>query len=156
MTNQETIKETNQAPVVNENALVVDEGQEFGSVKNIISSFVLNDNASKAKLFNALQSPDFTVDESVGKEINLTNYVLVPVKLVSETTGELEELYRMVLFDETGISYVTTSKGMTNALSNLVTIYGEPKNWSAPIKIKFLKQKGSSANRSFLTFKIIG
>lgn len=51
---------------------------------SIYSSFVAESNYDKAKLYNALNSPEVRIADHIGKEINVKDVIIEPVEIVDE------------------------------------------------------------------------
>lgn len=115
-------------------------------------SFAPETDEQRAELYNALNSPDVRISDHVNKEIDLRDFVIEPVELRNETTGELEVAPRVVLIDTDGNSYHGVSNGIYNALSRLCMIYGRSSFPNGlPVRIK---QINRGANRLF-TLEVI-
>ena len=115
-------------------------------------SFAPETDEQRAELYNALNSPDVRISDHVNKEIYLRDFVIEPVELRNETSGELEVAPRVVLIDTDGNSYHGVSNGIYNALSRLCMIYGRSSFPNGlPVRIK---QINRGANRLF-TLEVI-
>lgn len=115
-------------------------------------SFTPETDEQRAELYNALNSPDVRISDHVNKEIDLRDFVIEPVELRNETSGELEAAPRVVLIDTDGNSYHGVSNGIYNALSRLCMIYGRSSFPNGlPVRIK---QINRGANRLF-TLEVI-
>ena len=110
--------------------------------------------ASKAAVFNAVNSPDRKVSEYIGEVINLKDIVAHPITLCDENTGEMLDALRIVLIDEDGTSYEAVSNGIANAISRIIQIFGQPETWEAPIKVKPVQKQTRNGNNKVTTLKI--
>lgn len=109
---------------------------------------------SKAKIFNAINSPDEKIADHINKPIMLTDIVAHPVQLVDEKTGELLDSMRMVLVDENGVGYEAVSTGIVNAVSRILQIFGQPQTWDGPIKVVPVQKKTRNGDNKVTTLKI--
>ena len=124
----------------------------YGKELQQFCSFTPETDEQRAELYNALNSPDVRISDHVNKEIDLRDFVVEPVELRNETTGELEVAPRVVLIDTDGNSYHGVSNGIYNALSRLCMIYGRSSFPNGlPVRIK---QINRGQNRLF-TLEII-
>lgn len=108
--------------------------------------------AEKIALFNAINSPDDRLADHINETILLRDMIIEMVDLVSEKTGEVESCPRIIIIDDKNKSYAAVSVGVFSALKKIVAIFGEPKTWEKPIKIK-VKQV-TKGERKMLTLEI--
>ena len=94
---------------------------------NVVSTFKGGDRSTKIEILKAMTSAG-SLEELIeeGKELNLANWVIKPVTLVNEETGEVREVPRIILVDDKGASYVATSVGIFSALKDISAIMGMP------------------------------
>lgn len=90
----------------------------------------------QATLYSAMNSPTGKVMEHIGEEIDLKDVYVEVVRCANTETGELQACPRIVLITATGESYHCVSKGVYGALQKLFKVYGEPKRWAHPIRMK--------------------
>ncbi len=108
---------------------------QVNMVKLVAPGFEMDD----ADMFNAIQSPGSTVNDNIGKVINLSGVVVHSVTLVNSETGEVNVAPRIILMDKGGQSYVSVSKTLFNSLKNLFAFYRTPDRWpegGIPVKLK--------------------
>ena len=89
--------------------------------------------------YNALQSPQKTVNDSIGDVFHLTGIIAHPVQVTNQDTGELVPAPRIILIGSNGESYVSVSKTLFSSLKNLFAMYRRPEDWPAsgiPVKLK--------------------
>ena len=124
----------------------------FSGIKqNVYCSKVAETEKEKKELFNALESCDALLNDCVGQEINIKDIYVEEKQVVDETTGELKNKYRTILFDENGQTYATGSYGIYNVIKKLISIYGYP-TWNPSIKVKVSKKPiGNGKSRLTLT-----
>lgn len=127
----------------------------FSGVKqNIYCSKKAETYEEKKELFNALESCDVLLNDCVGQEIEIEDIYVEEKQVVDETTGELKNKYRSILFDVTGQTYATGSYGIYNVLKKIVGIYGLPDSWEKPLKVKVTKRPIRNGKQS-LTLTLI-
>ena len=127
----------------------------FSGVKqNIYCSKKVETDEEKKELFNALESCDALLNDCVGQEIEIQDIYVEEKQVVDETTGELKNKYRSILFDVTGQTYATGSYGIYNVLKKIVGIYGLPEAWKKPLKVKVAKRPIGNGKQS-LTLTLI-
>ena len=127
----------------------------FSGVKqNIYCSKKAETDEEKKELFNALESCDALLNDCVGQEIEMQDIYVEEKQVVDETTGELKNKYRSILFDVTGQTYATGSYGIYNVLKKIVGIYGLPDSWEKPLKVKVTKRPIGNGKQS-LTLTLI-
>ena len=110
--------------------------------------------ASKARIFNSINSPDKRISDCIGEVINLANIVAHPIQLIDENSGELIETMRMVLVDDKGTSYEAVSTGIVNAVARILQIFGQPETWAAPIRVKPVQKGTRNGNNKVTTLKV--
>lgn len=127
----------------------------FSGVKqNIYCSKKAETDEEKKELFNALESCDALLNDCVGQEIEIQDIYVEEKQVVDETTGELKNKYRSILFDVSGQTYATGSYGIYNVLKKIVGIYGLPDSWEKPLKVKVTKRPIGNGKQS-LTLTLI-
>ena len=109
---------------------------------------------SKAKIFNAVNSPEKRISDCIGETIQLKDIVAHPIKIVDEKTGKLLETMRMVLVDENGVGYEAVSTGLVNAVQRILQIFGQPETWEKPIPVKAIQKGTRNGNNKVTTLKI--
>ena len=105
------------------------------------------DNRAKVTLFNACSNPDKVADY-IGKQIKLMHFFVEVIQTVSEQTGEIVNVPRVVLIDEAGKGYQAVSIGMYNSLKRVVAMFGEPATWDRPHTVE-IQQVSTKTGRTF-------
>lgn len=135
------------------------------SAANNYCSFNPTTQAEKVKLFNAVMNPDERIKDHVNETILIKDFIVELVTLdkkddkgnpvVDDETGEViqQEAPRIVILDDKGKSYTATSMGMFSALKRIVSIFGEPNTWEAPIKVKI--KMISRGTRNMLNLEMV-
>ena len=109
-------------------------------------SFSPESKEDKVKLYNAMNSPDNQIGDCIGVKIALKDVYLDVVEMLNETTGELEERCRVVLFDADGTTYGSVSSGIFSAVKKLFSAFGTPDMWDEPLDIMFKQVKLKKGN----------
>lgn len=105
-------------------------------------------------VYNALQSPAKTVNDSIGDTFNLVGVIAHPVQVINESTGEVIPSPRIVLIGTKGESYVSVSKTLFSSLKNLFAMYRKPESWpkdGIPVKLK----QFSKGNKRYFSIELI-
>lgn len=109
--------------------------------------------ADRLKLAKAINDSS-PLDEHLGEEFNLANYIVQLVEIADNGSGELVNAARTILIDDKGNAYHGTSKGLMTAVRNLNATIGDPTQWEGnTIRIKVV-QEGVKPRRYF-TIKFI-
>lgn len=98
-------------------------------------SMVAVDTKSKKTLFNATSNPQ-KVSSMIGKTIDLFHFYVEVIQVVSEQTGEIVNVPRVVLIDAKGNGYQGVSVGLYNAIKRIVSMFGMPETWEAPLTVE--------------------
>jgi len=125
---------------------------ELQSRATSFCSMVCRTPAEKARLYNLMNAPEFTVKKFINKTILVKDVFIEKVTLVNKETGELEDANRIVLIDKDGKGYQATAKGVFSALKKLVQVYGAP-TWDVPLPIIPIEISKSN-DRNILTLTI--
>lgn len=83
------------------------------------------DRATAAKVFNAMNNPEFRVADFINKEIPVQDVLIEMVEFPDDETGEVDRVPRVVLMTPDGKAYQATSLGMFNVVKNAFHIFGE-------------------------------
>ena len=98
-------------------------------------SMVAVDLKAKKTLFNACSNPE-KVSAYIGKTIKLVHFYVEIIQTVSEQTGEIVSVPRVVLIDEKGNGYQGVSVGLYNSIKRIVSMFGVPDTWDAPLSVE--------------------
>ncbi len=129
-------------------ALTVKQDNSVFEGKNYYCSVSLDNDQGQVLVYNALESCDVRVADSIGQTIELKDVYIE--KYMKEKDGESKEAIRTILFDADGKSYVSTSFGIFNSIRRILNIFGEPKNWKEPKKVTFTERKLNDGKKSFV------
>lgn len=124
---------------------------EQGNQKPAYCSIVAESFDDKAKIFNAMSSPDERLRNHINEIIKIRDVYCEIVECVNKDTGETSEAPRVVLIDTEGKSYQCVSSGIFNSLKRLFTVFGMP-TWEkgVPCKVKQV----SNGERQILTLVV--
>lgn len=86
------------------------------------------DDEDRVKLFNACSNPK-SVADMINKQIKLRHIFVEVIQVMSEQSGELVYVPRVVLIDEKGAGYQAVSIGMYNSVKRLIATFGDPSTW---------------------------
>lgn len=124
---------------------------EQGNRKPAYCSIVAETFDDKAKVFNAMSSPDERLRNHINEVIKVKDVYCEIIECLNKDTGETSEAPRVVLIDTEGKSYQCVSTGIFNSLNRLFTVFGMP-TWEngVPCKIKQI----SAGERQILTLVV--
>ena len=124
---------------------------EQGNQKPAYCSIVAESFEDKAKIFNAMSSPDERLRNHINEVIKIRDVYCEIVESTNKYTGETSEAPRVVLIDTEGKSYQCVSTGIFNSLKRLFTVFGMP-TWEkgVPCKVKQV----SNGERQILTLVV--
>lgn len=105
------------------------------------------DNRAKVTLYNACSNPEKVADY-IGKQIKLMHFYVEVIQTVSEQTGEVVTVPRVVLIDAAGKGYQAVSIGMYNSIKRVVAMFGLPETWDAPHTVE-IQQVSTKTGRTF-------
>lgn len=127
---------------------------DFGSAKQTYSSLVPKTHEEMVNFFNAVNSPTKRLKEMVNLEVEVKNIYAETIDFIDRETGESVPGVRIVLIAPDGTSYQASSKGVFSSVSKLLQIFGEPKRWKNPVKIR-PKEVSKGTDRNVLVFDIV-
>ena len=106
-----------------------------------------------AKIFAALNNPEFRIANYINKRIKVSNVLVEIRELLNEESGEIETAPRVVLIADDGKAYQAVSKGIFNAVKNAYQVFGQAP-WEPALEIE-IKQVAVGKG-SMLTFDVVG
>lgn len=106
-----------------------------------------------AKIFAALNNPEFRLANFINKSIKISNVLVEIREILNNDTGEIETAPRVVLISDDGRAYQAVSKGIFNAVKNAFEVFGAAP-WEPPLEIE-IKQIAVGKG-SMLTFDVLG
>lgn len=136
-----------------ENALATIAATNENVGKMVCSIQPTGNRKEDAKIFAALNNPEFRIANFINKTIKVSNVLVEIREILNEETGEIETAPRVVLISEDGKAYQAVSKGIFNAVKNAFEVFGAAP-WEPPLEIE-VKQIAVGKG-SMLTFDVIG
>lgn len=119
----------------------------------IISTFVGDDFETKVATFAAV-SGAVKIADNLGATINLANIVVQPVEQVNESTGQVQEVPRVILIDDKGNAFAAISGVLFKRVEDLLGLVGHPSTWGKPLPVKVVKE--GSGSRQFFDLVLAG
>lgn len=116
-------------------------------------SFPMETPADRIAAYNAINNPDAKIADMINKTIKLKDVVMIPVNLVNDETGEVEDAMRSILVAEDGTTYTATATGIFNSLKNIYLIFGTL-HFETPVTVEVNQVATKRGNT--LTLKLIG
>ena len=127
--------------------------------RNTIHSTLPNDSHDSALAIAKAVMNATPLDDQLGKPFNLVHFVAQVVKVtpskedvnddrIVDADGRVEVL-RTILIDDKGNAYATVSDGVTAALTNIVSIMGQPSQWEKPVSVTAEKKQGRNGFKFF-------
>lgn len=98
-------------------------------------TMVAEDRAAKATLYNACANPE-KISAHINKPIEMIHFYVEIIQCVSENTGAIVNVPRVVLIDKYGKGYQAVSVGVYNAVKRIVSMFGNPSTWDAPVIVE--------------------
>ena len=96
--------------------------------------------ADRLDIYEAV-SNSLSLDDMVGKVVEVENVIIQPVEMTDTATGEIMQRNRIVLITPKGDAYGCTSTGVETSMKNLFSIVGCPP-WNPAIKFEVVKKQG--------------
>lgn len=109
------------------------------------------DNKARVTLFNACTNP-MKISDMINKRIEVLHIYAEIIQVVSEQTGEMVNVPRVILIDKQGKGYQAVSIGIYNAVKRMIALFGNPSQWDKPHTVEV--QNVSLANGQH-TFNLI-
>ena len=109
-----------------------------------LASFDISTLEGMAKAHNASLAADEKVDDHIGDAINMTGYYIEPREYVNEQTGEIEPAPHVIVFDDKGITYEGSSKGLfisLDSIQKMCDANGRVISEENPLPIVFAEKK---------------
>lgn len=100
----------------------------------------------KASFLNALCSPDVVLDKDGRAYLSVVHYVAHPAEHVDADSGELRQYSRLVLIQEDGTTFATTSAVVAHRLAQALALYG-PGPISPPLNVVVMECRSKAGRR---------
>ena len=137
----------------NTNALATVAATQDNIGKMVCSIKPTGNRKEDAKIFAALNNPEFRLANFINKTLKIQNVLVEIREILNDETGEIETAPRVVLISEDGKAYQAVSKGIFNAVKNAYEVFGQAP-WDPPLEIE-VKQIAVGKG-SMLTFDVLG
>lgn len=138
----------NELTTDNDNSLLVGDSR-----RQTFSSWTPTTIAEKKLYYNAINMPGHKLAESINLVINVKHIYAETCNYKDKETGELTPGVRIVLIDEEGKSYNTSSIGIYNCLSKIFQIFGTPDQWESSLPLR-VKQIAPEPNKKVLLLEV--
>lgn len=136
-----------------ENALATIAATNENVGKMVCSIQPTGNRKEDAKIFTALNNPEFRIANFINKRIKVANVLVEIREILNEDSGEIETVPRVVLISDEGKAYQAVSTGIFNAVKSAFHVFGAAP-WEPPLEIE-IKQIAVGKG-SMLTFDVIG
>ena len=137
----------------NTNALATVAATQDNIGKMVCSIKPTGNRKEDAKIFMALNNPEFRLANFINKTLKIQNVLVEIREIMNDETGVIETAPRVVLISEDGKAYQAVSKGIFNAVKNAYEVFGQAP-WDPPLEIE-VKQIAVGKG-SMLTFDVLG
>jgi hypothetical protein len=109
----------------------------------------------KKTVYTAINSAE-SLRDLVGKTVHVVDFIVQEVEVVSDETDETISVPRSVIVLDDGSVYAATSNGVFNSIRNILSIFGSPRTWGAPLTVK-VDEKSTRRNNMFryLTLSVV-
>lgn len=118
---------------------------------NFVSSIPMTGtNEQKALLYKATNKPDFKIGETqIGKTIMAKDLYIEIMDDIDEVTEEVIGQYpNMIIIDQDGLTYQSSSRGIYSSLKRICNIFGAP-TWKDPIPMTFKSEKMPNGKQGY-------
>jgi hypothetical protein len=116
------------------------EALKHGAV-NVFASMPSESFEEKVSMLDYLTNSKPIDPDALGKPLELVHYIVQPVEMTDEQTGELRNVPRVILIDANGESFHAISGGIFSALKNISGIAGMPATWEKPVTVTPTREK---------------
>lgn len=109
----------------------------------------------KKTVYSAVNNAE-SLRDLVGKTVNVVDFIVQEVEVVSDETDEAVAVPRSVIVLEDGSVYAATSNGVFNSIRNILSIFGSPRTWAGPLSVK-VDEKTTRRNSMYryLTLSVV-
>ncbi len=122
----------------NELSTITNDAPEFS--RGMYCSIHAETQEDRLDIYEAV-SNSLSLDDMVGKVVEVENVIIQPVEMTDNVTGEIMQRNRIVLITPKGDAYGCTSTGVETSMKNLFSIVGCPP-WNPAIKFEVVKKQG--------------
>lgn len=89
----------------------------------------------KVTLYNACSSPK-RLSDMINIDIRMKHVYAEVIQVMSEQSGEMVSVPRVVIIDEKGQGYQAVSLGIYNSVKRILSLFGDPAAWDKPHTIR--------------------
>lgn len=128
----------------NTEIITAEQGGSVTTAIHTIASFDITTLEGMAKAHNASLAADERVDDHIGDEINMAGYYIEPREYLNEQTGEVEVAPHVIVFDDKGVTYEGSSKGLfisLDSIQKMCDANGRVISEENPLPIVFTEKK---------------
>lgn len=118
------------------------------------TSLDLTTEEGRCALLNALNAPDLVFDGDGKVEIAVAHYVAHPASRVDEVTAEVSEYSRLVLIDQDGHRYSTSSPVVAHRLAQCLRLFG-PGPWRPPLPCVVRQVRSRKTGRTYHELEVL-
>lgn len=128
---------------------------------------IQNLKTGQVNVFSSMASDSFTdrvdmlekmtnstpLDDMLDTPFLLSHFIIQPIEMPDEKTGEIQAVPRVILIDADGNSYHAISTGIFSSLKNISGLLGMPADWPEPVKVTAKREK-TRAGYNVFTLKM--
>lgn len=100
----------------------------------------------RVQAYNAAAEADYDIEEVLGSEIEVTNYVVYVGQYSDPGSGLIKDILRITLIGPDGTRYGSASEGIIQAVSRIIQLV-RPAPWSPPLRVIPCEGKSKSGRR---------
>lgn len=132
----------------NSNSLLVADSR-----RQTFSSWVPTTMEDRKAYYNAINMPGQKLSEAINMVVKVRHIYAETCEYKDRSTGEVIPGVRIVLIDDEGKSYNTSSIGVYNCLSKIFQIFGTPDVWTEPLAVR-VKQIAPEPDKKVLLLEV--
>lgn len=123
------------------------------SRRQTFSSWTPQTMEERKSYYNAINMPGQKLSEAINMVVKVRHIYVETCEYKDRSTGEAIPGVRIVLIDDEGKSYNTSSIGVYNCLSKIFQIFGTPDVWSEPLSVR-VKQIAPEPDKKVLLLEV--
>lgn len=124
--------------------------EELNGEMSAYCSMTAETKEDKIKLYNAVNNTEDTVAKHINEVIEIKDIYCEMTEITDKETGEITLLPRTVLIDSEGKGYNAVAKGVFNSVKQILALFGDPKGWTEPLKVKVRQKATAKGNTNYL------
>lgn len=115
----------------------------------VFSTLEGDDFATKLTVANAVSSAA-AVSDNLGRVFKLENFIIQPIDMADEGTGNIVTVPRIILLGSEGEAFYAISQSILSSLQTLCAVMkGMPATWSEPVPVKVVEVKTRKGFKAF-------